>query len=287
VHDGTSTALLVGQHEGIIEVKPKEALRSVTPPILWSALRNLRAGRLRLRDESISFAGDYASFEDALAASGTTADTNYQQHEIDVHTVARTREALEEQVPMSAFSMKLLAALQHIALEDDPDSLRVIDFGGAMGIHYFEVRRYLSLPVNWHVVELARTARRGNEIFANDELRFHDSLKDVGGSGDVVLASGSLQYTSDPCRSLSSLQALDPRWMIVDRVPLIDATDDRLTVQRVPPTLYEARYPAWFFSRERFEGAFAGWIRTMRWLAGEYATLDGAHIDFRGFLFRR
>jgi hypothetical protein len=66
---------------------------------------------------------------------------------------------------------------------------------------------------------------------------------------------------------------------------LIDRPHDRLCVQRVGPQLGRASYPAWFFARERFMGAFLGHYRVV----AEFDSLDPAQIGARsrGFLFQR
>jgi len=40
--------------------------------------------------------------------------------------------------------------------------------------------------------------------------------------------------------------------ILVDRTLFHDQTADRLTVQRVPPAIYEASYPCWVFGRSRY-----------------------------------
>jgi hypothetical protein len=68
---------------------------------------------------------------------------------------------------------------------------------------------------------------------------------------------------------------------------LIDGPHNRLTVHTVPPTLYDARYPAWFLSRERFEAALTGWSRRLHWQASEVIALSGSFVEYGGLLVER
>ena len=39
--------------------------------------------------------------------------------------------------------------------------------------------------------------------------------------------------------------------MIIDRMMVLAGGADRLTVQKIPETIYKASYPAWFFSEKK------------------------------------
>jgi hypothetical protein len=38
---------------------------------------------------------------------------------------------------------------------------------------------------------------------------------------------------------------------------MLDRCDDRITIQHVPPEVYPASYPAWFFNEDKFLSFFA------------------------------
>ncbi len=65
-------------------------------------------------------------------------------------------------------------------------------------------------------------------------------------------------------------------------MPLWDR--DRLTVQRVNPSLFKASFPCWVFSRERFASAIPAPV--MSWdLPGYAMPLDGRPLELhKGFL---
>ena len=46
---------------------------------------------------------------------------------------------------------------------------------------------------------------------------------------------------------------MDVPLVIFDKMPfLIDGEKDIITIQKVPPAIYEASYPAWFFNEKKF-----------------------------------
>lgn len=114
---------------------------------------------------------------------------------------------------------------------------------------------------------------------ADGHLRFYDSIDTCCAEAHPVtgIASSTLQYLPDPRALLLRLLAAT-RTAIIDRLPLIAAESDRLTVQTVPPSIYRASYPAWFFSRQRFTDFLtANGYRAVR----EFASIDALELDGR------
>jgi putative methyltransferase (TIGR04325 family) len=99
---------------------------------------------------------------------------------------------------------------------------RVLDFGGSFGLHYFLAKQCLPYRYRWAVVETEMIASLGTKL-ATDELQFFtriSSAMDWLGAADVVHASGSLQYTSEPKDVLSSLAALRAPSLAVTRTAI-------------------------------------------------------------------
>jgi hypothetical protein len=76
--------------------------------------------------------------------------------------------------------------------------------------------------------------------------------------------------------------------LILDRLPLLLAGRDRLTIQTVP--YYHARYPAWFLSEEKLLRSLAclDWTIRLRWRVPEDTLwLDGRRLHDSGLLATR
>lgn len=184
---------------------------------------------------------------------------------------------------MNHAAFRVLALIEYIQLRSRVR--HVVDFGGSLGHYYFRLRPHLLGPLHWQVVDLPAMIEAAAE-FGSDELTFHVSLSDIPVPPDLVLASGAIQYVRDPYACIAELQDLGSSWLIVDRLPLIETPRDRLTVQDAKG-VYDARYPAWFLSRDRFEAVWAGWQRLLDWMLDAPGNLDGEPIPQRGYVFRR
>jgi putative methyltransferase (TIGR04325 family) len=94
---------------------------------------------------------------------------------------------------------------------------------------------------------------------------------------DVAVLSGVLPYLEDPHVMLRDVAQAKLGHVIVDRTPLWES-DDRLTVQSVPPSIYgfPVSYPAWILNRERVLSHFLPQYR----LVAEFGALAGGiHVE--------
>jgi len=149
----------------------------------------------------------------------------------------------------------LASALQKIAAEFN-NSIEVCDFGGAFGSSYFQNRNLFnsSAQVKWHVIEQNEFVRNGKLKFENDKLKFHYSIGEMEEEGyrpHVLLLSSVLQYLYYPYKWLNYFLALGYPYLLIDRTSFISGPYERITVQTVPPEIYEASYPCHFFKEEK------------------------------------
>ncbi|WP_342329700.1 TIGR04325 family methyltransferase [Pedobacter sp. FW305-3-2-15-E-R2A2] len=142
------------------------------------------------------------------------------------------------------------------------EALHVLDFGGSLGSTYYQIREFLTKGVcaSWNVVEQEHYVACGNQHFQDDVLTFHNSidacleLKKI----DLVVLSSSVQYLERPHDFLQQLAAYNFQFLLFDRTAFHYGEKDRLTLQRVPPEIYPASYPSWFFNEENFLNHFSG-----------------------------
>lgn len=236
-------------------------LRDWAPPALLRAYR-------RTQPRSIRFSGDFASWQEAKAASRGYDDASIVERVRRATQQARDGAGLIERdgvvLADEERNFPLLAALQHVALARG--RLRVIDFGGALGGTYDQVRKQLpaELAMDWTVVEQADYVACGARHFTSAELHFEDSLEQaLAQAPDAVLLSSVLPYLEKPRTVLAGIIAAGCPYIIFDRTPVLREPGgrDRLTVQHVTLPEYSASYPAWFFSEaallEAFRPAYA------------------------------
>lgn len=258
-------------------------MRDLCPPALWRWAR---------RFSPYGWSGDYASWDEAVRAS-----EGYDAPQI-VETVARaTREVLEGRAAFERDGVTfdepevrwpLMACLLLVASRRG-GRLNVLDFGGSLASTYLQHRDLLQRvgPVHWSVVEQAQFVERAAALPFPPEVSFFTTVEacTAAHAPDVVLLSSVLQYLPTPYDTLRELLALGAPYILLDRTPMVRGSRDRLTIQRVPPHIYRAVYPAWFLSEERVGALF----RPSHALITEFESLDRANIDgrFMGMLWQR
>ncbi|MEI7552748.1 MAG: methyltransferase, TIGR04325 family [Verrucomicrobiota bacterium] len=250
--------------------------KALVPAAVRRRLRRWRGGG--------TFTGDHATWARARAASGGyDAPAIFERTLAAARAVRDGRAAWERDTVLfadPACNRPLLAALRQAAAAEG-GRLHVLDFGGALGSTWFQHRAWLAdlAEVRWGVVEQPALVAAGKRELAAGPLRFHATLAegDAAESPAVMLLSSVLPYLEAPHALLAEVRARGFRHLIIDRTGFVRRGRDRLTVQRVPPAIYPASYPCWFFDRAALLRPFApGWR-----LAAEWATDDEVDIDAR------
>lgn len=231
--------------------------------------------------------GNYSSWEEAVKNSGSYDSESILQKVLDASELVRDQKATFERDGIAfqeAFEWEALAYFKQIAVPGQ--TLRILDFGGALGSHYFPVAAKLSdVHFDWTIIEQEAFVTLGKAGFAAEKLHFSADLKETLSSAkfDMVLLGCVLPYLQDPYAILARILDAGPRYILIDKHPVIHKTNDRLTVQRIPPDIYPASYPAWFFAEKKFLHFMEGYE-----LAGSYDCPDVYNINsvFKTYFYR-
>lgn len=146
-----------------------------------------------------------------------------------------------------AFSSTLLHALVAVRSVDGR-VLRVLDFGGGLGLTYAALLKSTGNPsqIEYHIVEIPEVCMAGRTEFANDpRIRFHEALPELQDVG-IVHAQSSLQYVEDWRGVLSDLVHYRAPYMILTDVPA-GSFDPFVSLQ----TYYGSRIPCWFLNMDQ------------------------------------
>jgi putative methyltransferase (TIGR04325 family) len=189
------------------------------------------------------------------------------------------------------YSWPLLAHLLWIAGNNN-SRLSVVDFGGALGSSYFQNRQYLGTirELKWSVVEQQNFVQTGREYIAGGQLQFFETIDETlerQGRNDVLLLSCVLPYLEKPYDFLDTIALKQFPYIIVDNTYFSLERKDRLTVQVVPPAIYQASYPAWFLDIAKVKLALAGNYELVNEFENDqFLYLDGEKIRYRGFAMK-
>jgi putative methyltransferase (TIGR04325 family) len=263
--------------------KTKALARDLCPPLL-------RRWRRRSR-EDLFWSGDFPSWEAAAGhCPGYGQAGILERVERSARRVQAGEGAYERDSVVFAeadFSWPLLSVLLHVAARNR-GRLHVLDFGGSLGSTYQQHRAWLQdLPeVRWNVVEQEHFVRSGREHFADGHLGFHFSIAAAMASArpDVALFSSVLAYLPHPEPVLAEVAAAGVPYLLIDRTGFTRDDRERITIQRVPPSIYAGAYPCRFFSRT----ALTRLLSRNYDLVCAFPALDRpiSFADFQGLFFR-
>ena len=231
----------------------KALARDWFPPAMvrWVGQVRGRAG--------ITFEGDFATWDRARAQS-----TGYEAKEIldkvlaATLTVKRGEAAFERDSVIFSeieYVWPVLTGLLWVAARNG-GVLNVLDVGGALGSSYFQNRKFLNaLPeIRWNIVEQAQYVEAGRIHVQDGVLRFYESIEAclAENKPNVILLSSVLQYLEAPREIITQLPRIGASVLLIDRTPFSTANQDKLVIQRVPASIYEASYSMWIFSMHAF-----------------------------------
>ncbi|MFY9314114.1 MAG: methyltransferase, TIGR04325 family [Burkholderiales bacterium] len=263
-------------------------------PRLLSYLARLSGSAPRGR---IQYSGNYPDWQSAARDSKGYDAELILEKATRAMTAVRSGEAAYERDTVLfdeiEHSFPLLASLLYAASRNR-NRLCVLDFGGALGTSYIQNRQFLAHldSLRWHIVEQPHVAAAGRRLFEDEHLRFFDSIEDATAAPapDIVMLCGVVQYLPEPFELIARIKALAPALIVLDRVVVLEKAPTRLTVQTVPPHIYDASYPCWMFNRGAVVEAFADGYRKLFDFsahAGEIVDLGDAKATYGGWLFER
>jgi putative methyltransferase (TIGR04325 family) len=245
----------------------------------------------------VRFEGDFATWDEAVAASGGYDQASILAKVTEATLKVKRGEAAYERdsvlFDQIKYSWHVLGALMWAAARTG-GRLSVLDFGGSLGSSYQGNRRFLDAlaDVRWGVVEQPHYVAQGREHVEDERLRFFDTIAEcaVNLRPNVILLGSVLQYLSEPEKVLQELARTSAIAMIIDRTPFAQIEQDRITIQRVPPSIYDANYPCRILSRERIRRELLGTWRIQETLTSAEGTLmtdAGLRFTFEDLILNR
>ena len=178
----------------------------------------------------------YKSYEEALSHCTRNAYQNEELCNIIADKTLNHLESLKKKpFTLNPTTVYLAFALNYFANVYDKKSITVLDFGGACGAHYYEVRSVLSqaISLNWIVIETEQMIRSATSRgFANSELNFMAYIDDIEVAVDFVHSSSALQYVSAPYDFLKKLIDVRAKMILLNRMMFNKNNYDVITIQR-------------------------------------------------------
>lgn len=217
-------------------------LSDIVPPLLMQALR-----RSVRRD---GLFGDFPDWASALAAS--------KPYETDLTIYGEITDKVR--LGAAGSGRNLMPILAGIAIASERGVNRVLDFGGNLGMVYFDVASILpDRALEWRVVDLQEIVNYGNVNYANGKLAFFMSVESAcrDFNPDLILCSHTLQYLEKPYDALAMLGALNAAVIVLHELPV--AERERFMIQRLPESLGGGERPIQILSSSKLATALSSY----------------------------
>lgn len=237
--------------------------------------------------------GNYTTWKDAEMVS-----TGYDKKEIlekvrNSLILVRNGEAVYERDSVLfeeiQYSWPLLAGLMYGAALSK-SCIRVLDFGGSLGTTYFQNKKFLDdfENVSWNIVEQKHFVDVGKKHFEDERIKFYYDLKACfeNEKPNIIVSSAVLQYLEKPYDTLDEILNYGPEFIILDRIPFSNNGKDKIKLQKVPPSIYPASYPCWFFD----ENFFMNYFKAKDYeIVEKFNSLDGfsEEYSFKGVILKK
>jgi putative methyltransferase (TIGR04325 family) len=209
--------------------------------------------------------GDFKNWEEAKR-QGSGYDTN-NILEKTKHSLGKIKsgEAIYERDSVlfdkKEYPFSIISCLLYTAIKNN-NRLNVLDFGGSLGSTWYQIQEFIpsEIEISWSIVEQPNYVTEGKKSFEDDILKFYYSIRECFEQKKeihLIILSSVIQYLEHPHDFLNDLVNYPVDRILFDRTSFIDKKgNDRLTIQKVPPEIYDAQYPAWFFDEDVFMDHF-------------------------------
>ena len=261
----------------------KSIIRLFIPPIILKIIKKI----LSIKEFDRR---DFSSWKEALKKT-----TSYDTEDVFDKTLQSARKVRDGKAVYERDSVifdniqydwQLLSSILFIS--NVQKRLNIVDFGGALGTSYRQNSKYLdaiSVSKKWAIIEQRKYVQIGKNEFENNEISFHESLSEITFDVDMFLMAGSICYIENPYKVLEEIIALKPKFILIVRTPFSSLMEDKISIQYVPKSIYDASFPIWILSEKKFKSYLSDFYEVLEeWKDDLQADTD--HVA-KGMLFKR
>jgi len=235
----------------------KNLIKKLSPPILIDIY-------ISIKSKSYGWKGDYPSWEDAQKDAVGYDSIEILEKVKNSLLKVKNGEAVYERDSVLfdevQYSWPLLSGLMFAAAKSH-GKLNVLDFGGSLGSTYYQNKKFLDNldDVHWNIVEQKHFVDVGKKEFEDERLKFFYNIDECmeKKKPNVLVLSSVLQYMEKPYALLEELLVFEFEFLIIDLTPVSLKKRELLTIQKVNPSIYNAKYPCWILDSKKLEIVFS------------------------------
>lgn len=223
-------------------------IKEFTPPFFYKIIKSKLYG----------WSGNYKNWELAASkSSGYNSEIIFNKVRDSLLKVKNGQYLFERDSVLFDkiyYSLPLLSTLGLVSLNCN-NKINVLDFGGSLGSSYYQNKNLFTnlLEFNWCIVEQHHFVIEGKKNFEDNYLHFYHDVNSCLSKHNInlLLLSSVLQYIEKPYQLIENLINLNIQYILIDRMPIMFSNSDRLLIQKVPKSIYKAKYPAWLLSEKK------------------------------------
>lgn len=248
---------------------------------------------MKIHTNPVSWSGDYSDWDSVSKLS-----TGYDNPKILEKVLNSTLQVLSGRAAFERdsvafkipeYNWPLVSMILWIAL-NEKNKLSVLDFGGSLGSLYFQHKKMLANinELSWNIVEQSHFVEAGRKHIHDPLLHFFSSIENSVKyvEPQVILLSSVLPYLEKPHEFIDNIIQEKFPYILIEKTPFfeIDKGKDRLTLQTVKKPIYDASYPAWFFSKQKFLLHFDASYELLFTFSHDGQSMAGT--TYQGMLFK-
>lgn len=232
-------------------MKEKSLFKHLLPPLFSQWYQNYIYRKKIRRGVVAEITGEYKSFREAVADSGTYDNEEYAQ----CCFKAYENEVVKKTWPVLPYDWPFLSNLALVL--GRCQRLSVLDIGGASANYYFKLKGVLGKEAiqRWIVVENKKVVERMKKESV-DFVEYADRFDPAWNANTVnlILISGTLQYLEEPFKTLEWVASIRSDFICVNKSILWDKPT-RLAKQITPDAGRSSR-PIWIFNEQGVKQKF-------------------------------
>jgi putative methyltransferase (TIGR04325 family) len=229
----------------------KSFLKSLVPPLIFILFRFLFHKNY--------FYGNFASWKEAQQNSSGYDKKNILNKvlisSLSVMNGIKKFERDSVVFDQIQYSWPISTAIM-LAAAANSGELNILDYGGSLGSCYFQNKKLLHYlkSVKWNIIEQPHFVEMGRKEIADRRISFYSDIKECLSENrpSIILFSSVIQYLDNPYEILDGISKINAQFLVFDRTPFHSGGADRIMVQHVSPSIYNASYPIRILSKSSF-----------------------------------
>ena len=199
-----------------------------------------------MRNSDPVWEGVYASFSEVPNRGPGFEGKMWVENSLRKIEKIRNSSKSQKTIPLIPIYQESILPIVAGMVYNEEGFVRILDFGGGIGLTYYQVVRSLpnSENLKYHIIEKETVCEAARDFFREEEgIFFHSYFPSDLDKIEIVHMGSSLHYVAKWRETLSKLCAYQSRYFL-----FTDLTAGDIPTYASAQIYYESRIPVWFFN---------------------------------------